>query len=54
MKAIDVKSITCIDFNVENNDKDPKLKLVIMKECQDIKTFFERLQSKLVCKNFCN
>ena len=24
MKTIDVKKIACIDFGIENNDKDPK------------------------------
>ena len=27
MKPVDVKSSTCIGFNVENNDKDPKFKV---------------------------
>ena len=30
MKPIDVKTITYIDFEVVNNDKDPKFELVIM------------------------
>ena len=27
MKSLDVKSSTCIKFNKENNEKDPKLKI---------------------------
>ena len=27
IKPIDVKSSTCIDFEVENNDKDPKFEI---------------------------
>ena len=30
MKSADVNSSTCIDFNVENNDKNPKLEVGIM------------------------
>ena len=26
MKTIDIKTSTCIDFDIENNDKDPKIK----------------------------
>ena len=39
MKHVSVKSSTYFDFGVENNDKDPKLKTVIMSEYQNIKTF---------------
>ena len=27
MKPVDVKSSTCIDFNAQENDEDPKLKV---------------------------
>ena len=39
MKPVDVKSTTYIDSSKELNDKDPKFKLVILLEYQNIKTF---------------
>ena len=46
MKAVDIKLRTCIDFNKENNEKDPNFKiveLVIMLEYQDIKIFLQKV-----------
>ena len=39
MKPNDVEASTYIDFDVETNDRDLKLKLLIMWEYQNIKTF---------------
>ena len=39
MKPVDVNSGTYIDSSKEVNDKDPNLKLVILLEYQNIKTF---------------
>ena len=44
---------TYFDFNVENNDNDPKFELVEL--CKDIKikkTFFQRLHSTFVRRSF--
>ena len=38
MNPDDVKSSTYIDSSKEINDKNPNLKLVILLECQNIKT----------------
>ena len=50
MKAVDIKLRTCIDFNKENNEKDPNFKiveLVIMLEYQDIKIFLQKVTLKI-------
>ena len=41
MKPTDVKSNIYFDFDVENNDKDPK-KLVIIQKCQNMKTLLQK------------
>ena len=40
LKPIDVNQSGCIDFDVENNDGDPKLKVDIMWEYPNIRTCF--------------
>ena len=42
MKHVDLKSRTYIDFSKEINDKDLNLKLVILLEFQNIKTFLQK------------
>ena len=39
MKPIDVKSDTCIFYDVYHNDKDPKLRVIIMLEYQNQSIF---------------
>ena len=39
-KTVDVKSSTFIDFNVENNDKDPKFEVSDHERISKYKTFF--------------
>ena len=51
MKPIDVKT-TYIDFEVVNNDKDPKFELVTMQEYQIIKIFLQKLPPKLFRRGF--
>ena len=46
MKPADVKSTTFINFNVENNDKDPKFKDGNIKTVRNIKAVWKRLHSK--------
>ena len=46
MKPVDVKSNTYMNSSKKINDKNPKL--VILLEHENIKTFCERLRSKLV------
>ena len=50
MKAVDISLRACIDFNKENNEKDPNFKiveLVIMLEYQDIKIFLQKVTLKI-------
>ena len=42
MKPVDVKSSIYFDFSKETNDKDPKFKLVILLEYQNLKTFLKK------------
>ena len=42
LKRIDVKSSTYFDFNIEKTIKIRNLKWVIMKECQNVKTFLTK------------
>ena len=52
MKPIDVKTSTHIKYGDENNDKEHKAKLVIMKEYQNIKIFLPKVTLKLAQKMF--
>ena len=55
MKAVDIKLRTCIDFNKENNEKDPNFKiveLVIMLEYQDIKIFLQNVTLQIGRQKF--
>ena len=42
MKPVDVKSSTYIDSSKEINEKDPKFKIALFFEYQNIKTFLEK------------
>ena len=52
MKPADVKSMTYIDSSKEINDKNPNLKLVILLEYQNIKTFLQRVALQIGLKKF--
>ena len=52
MKPVDVKSNTYIDSSNEINDKNPNLKLVIMFEYQNIKTFLQEAKFQIGVKKF--
>ena len=51
-KPFDVKSSTYIDFNKENDKEDPKFKLVIMLEYQNIKNFLQKVAFQIGLKKF--
>ena len=42
MKPVDVKPSTYIDSSKEINDEDPKFKMLILLEYQNIKTFLQK------------
>ena len=48
MSPVNVKLVTYIDFDGENNDKYPKIKVVIMVKYHYFKIFLKRLHCKLV------
>ena len=52
MKPVDVKSNTYIDSSNVINDKNPNLKLVIMFEYQNIKTFLQEAMFQIGVKKF--
>ena len=52
MKPVDVKSNTYIDSSNEINHKNPNLKLVIMFEYQNIKTFLQEAMFQIGVKKF--
>ena len=52
MKPVDEKSNTYIDSSKEINNKDPKFKLVILLEYQNIKTFLQMVTFQLGLKKF--
>ena len=52
MKFIDVKSSTYIDFSMENNDRDPKLKADNHVRISNIKTFLQKLTLQIGLKKF--
>ena len=52
MKPTDVKPNTYIDFSKNVNDKNPKFKLVILLEYQNIKTFFQKTMFQIGLKTF--
>ena len=52
MKPVNVKPSIYIDFNKENNKEGPKLKLVIMLEYQNIKTFLQKAIFPISLKKF--
>ena len=43
MKLVDVKTSIYLDFDVQNNDKILNLKLVTMREYQNIKIFLKKV-----------
>ena len=52
MKPVDVKSNTYIDSSNEINDKNSNLKLVIMFEYQNLKTFLQEAMFQIGVKKF--
>ena len=55
MKPVDIKSITYIDFNKENDKEDPKFEVGDHVKISKYKKFFcKRLSSKLVWRSFRN
>ena len=52
MKPIDVKPNTYIDSSEDINDKTRNLKLVILLEYQNIKTFSQKVTLQIVLKKF--
>ena len=43
MKPVDVKLSTFIDFEIEDNDKDPKFKVGDLAVYSNIKTFLQKI-----------
>ena len=52
MKPVDVKTNTCIDASQEINDKDPKLKLVVLLKYQNIEVFLQNFTFQSCLKKF--
>ena len=52
MKPVDLKSNTYIDSSKEINEKDPKFKIVILLECQNIKIFLQNVALQISQKKF--
>ena len=53
MKPVDVKSSTYIDSSKENNDKDPKFKIVDIVQISDYKNiFFQKVTLQIGPKKF--
>ena len=52
MKPVGVKPSIYIDFNKKNNKEGPNLKLVILLEYQNIKTFLLKAIFQIVLKKF--
>ena len=50
MKLFDVKSNTYTNFNKEISDKNPKLKLVIILEYQNVKMFLQKVMLQIGLK----
>ena len=48
MKPVDVKSSTCIDIDVEDNDKN----LAILGDCQNAKIFLQKTTLQIDQKKF--
>ena len=47
MKPFNVNSSTYIDFDIENNDKDPKFKVSIMWEYRNIKMLSQKVSLQI-------
>ena len=59
MKCVDVKSSTCINFGIENNDEDPKFKVgvhVIISKYKSIfaEGYIPNWSNELFVINFCD
>ena len=52
MKPVDVESNKYIDSIEHINDEDPKFKLVVLLEYQNIKTFLQKAMSQIGLKKF--
>ena len=59
MKSADVNSSTCIDFNVENNDKNPELEVgdhartkIKIHQHQNTRAFWEKVTLQIDLKKF--
>ena len=51
MNPVNVKSSTYIDCNKNNNKEDPELNVSDHVRISDIKTFFQKLRFKLICRS---
>ena len=52
-EPIYIKSITCKKYGIENNNKDPKFKVIDNVRISEYKHFCKRLKTKFVRKSFC-
>ena len=52
MKPVDVKKNTYADSSKDINDKDPKLKLAVLLEYQNIKVFLQEVTLQICLKKF--
>ena len=53
MKPVDAKSSICIGSGKENNEKDPKYKLVILLGNQNTKIFLKKIKLQIGPKKLC-
>ena len=51
-QPVDVKSSTYIDSSKENNEKDPKFKIVILLKHQNIKIFLQKFVLQIGLRKF--
>ena len=53
MKAVDLKSITYIEFDAENDDKDPKFKVGDHVRISKFKNIFSNCYTQNFIRSFC-
>ena len=49
LMSVDVKSSTCIDFNIENDDTEPKLEVWVNLRISKYKKFFAKGYDSKLC-----
>ena len=54
MKPANVKPSTYIDSSKEVNNEDPKFKIVVLLEDQNIKTFLQKAMFQIGLRKFCD